>query len=103
VYMFELYLKRHRIRYVLCRVGYPQTNGKLGKFRDLYNNHRFWFEGLETFVVWYNNRPYGAFNLWEVETSEMVFVKMLWSEVWLGMLLSSLDGEIVSNKTSLGE
>jgi putative transposase len=82
---FEQYLKRYRIRYVLCRVGHPQTNGKLEKFHELYNNHRFRFDSLVEFVGWYNNRPYGAFNLWEAETLNVVFVKRLWPEVWLGM------------------
>jgi putative transposase len=28
VHKFGLYLKRHHIRHILCRVGHPQTNGK---------------------------------------------------------------------------
>jgi len=82
---FELYLKRHRIRHVLCRVGHPQTNGKLEKFHDLYNVHRFRFESLGEFVIWYNDRPHGALDLWEAETPNMAFVSRLWPEVWLGM------------------
>jgi hypothetical protein len=58
---------------------------KLEKFHDLCNRHRFRFDSLEAFVVWYNNRPHGAFNLWEAKTPEIVFVKRLWSEVWLGI------------------
>jgi putative transposase len=37
---FELYLKRYRIKHILCGVKHPQTNGKLEKFHDLYNVHR---------------------------------------------------------------
>ncbi|MCL2358997.1 DDE-type integrase/transposase/recombinase [Candidatus Bathycorpusculum sp.] len=82
---YEQYLKEHHIRHILCRVNHPQTNGKLEKFHDLYNNHRFRFESLAEFVDWYNNRPHGAFNLWEAETPNMMFVKKLWPEVWLSM------------------
>jgi transposase InsO family protein len=85
VHKFELYLKRHHIRHVLCRVGHPQTNGKLEKFHDLYNVHRFRFDSLGEFVVWYNDRPHGALDLWAAETPNMAFVSRLWSEVWLGM------------------
>jgi transposase InsO family protein len=66
-------------------VGRPQTNGKLEKFHDLYINHRFRFDSLDDFVVWYNDRSHGAFNLWEAETSNMAFVRRLWPEVWLGI------------------
>ncbi|MDR0460117.1 MAG: hypothetical protein LBH62_01575 [Nitrososphaerota archaeon] len=71
MHAFELYLKKCHIRHVLCRVGHPQTNGKL--------------ENLEDFVVWYNDRPHGALNLWEAETPNMAFVRRLWPEVWLGI------------------
>ena len=37
------------------------------------------------FVVWYNDRPHGALNLWEAETPNMAFVRRLWPEVWLGI------------------
>jgi putative transposase len=66
-------------------VKYPQTNGKLEKFHDLYNIHRFRFGCLDDFVVWYNGRSYGALDLWEVETPDMAFVRRLWPEVWLGI------------------
>ena len=36
VHAFEQYLKKCHIKHVLCRVGHPQTNGKLEKFHDLY-------------------------------------------------------------------
>jgi putative transposase len=85
VHAFEQYLKKCHIRHVLCRVGHPQTNGKLEKFHDLYINHRFRFDSLEAFVVWYNDRPHGALNLWEAETPNMAFVRRLWPEVWLGI------------------
>lgn len=82
---FELYLKVHHIRQVFCRVGHPQTNGKLEKFHHLYDVHRFRFDSLSKFVVWYNGRPHGALNLWEAESPDMAFVRKLWPEVWLGI------------------
>ena len=40
VHGFELYLKKYRIRHILCGVNHPQTNGKLEKFHELYDVHR---------------------------------------------------------------
>jgi transposase InsO family protein len=55
MHKYEMFLRQKGIRHILCRVNHPQTNGKLEKFYDLYNNHRF--GSLEEFVAWYNDRP----------------------------------------------
>jgi putative transposase len=47
MHAYELFLRQRGIKHILCRVGHPQTNGKLEKFHDLYNVHRFRFDGLE--------------------------------------------------------
>jgi len=88
---FEQYLKKHKIKHILCRVNHPQTNGKLEKFHDLYNNHRFRFDSLLKFVNWYNNRPHGALNLWAAESPNMAFVRKLWPEVWLGIAAKQFE------------
>jgi putative transposase len=88
---FELYLRKHGIRHVLCRVKHPQTNGKLEKLHHLYDVHRFRFDSLIKFVNWYNNRPHGALNLWEAESPNMAFVKRLWPEVWLGIVVKQFS------------
>ena len=82
---YELFLRQKGIRHILCRVNHPQTNGKLEKFHDLYNIHRFRFDGLEEFVCWYNDRSHGALNLDIAESPNMAFVSRLWPEVWLGI------------------
>ncbi|MCL2257703.1 MAG: hypothetical protein FWC14_05885 [Candidatus Bathyarchaeota archaeon] len=43
------------------------------------------------FVVWYNVRPRGALDLWEAESSNVVFVSRLWSEVWLGIVAKQFE------------
>jgi len=82
---YELFLRQRGIRHILCRVGHPQTNGKLEKFHHLYDEHRFRFGCLDDFVVWYNDRPHGALDLDVAESPNMAFVSRLWPEVWLGI------------------
>jgi putative transposase len=85
MHAYELFLRQRGVRHILCRVGHPQTNGKLEKFHHLYDVHRFRFGCLEEFVCWYNGRPHGALDLDVAESPNMAFVSRLWPEVWLGI------------------
>lgn len=61
---FEKCLLRHKIRFILGRVNHPQTNGKIEKFFDIFENKIKWFKSIEEFMSWYNTvRPHGALDL----------------------------------------
>lgn len=85
MYEYELFLRQKGIKHVLCRVKYPQANGKLEKFPDLCNVHRFRFGSLDEFVCWYDDGLQGALNLDIAVSPNMAFVCLLWPEVWMGL------------------
>ena len=61
---FEKCLLKHKIRFILGRVNHPQTNGKIEKFFDIFENKIKWFSSVEEFMKWYNEvRPHGALDL----------------------------------------
>jgi putative transposase len=49
---FEVHCREKGIHHILCRVGHPQANGKIEKFFDTYEKHRWKFPSLEEFVEW---------------------------------------------------
>ena len=56
---FKEFLDDNRIQQILCRIKHPQSNGKVEKFFDLYQNKRSLFKTREDFIVWYNEvRPH---------------------------------------------
>jgi len=61
---FERCLLKHKIRFILGRVNHPQTNGKIEKFFDIFEQKIKWFSSIPEFMEWYNNvRPHGAIDL----------------------------------------
>ena len=61
---FEKCLLKHKIRFILGRVNHPQTNGKIEKFFDIFEQKIKWFSSIEEFMKWYNEvRPHGALDL----------------------------------------
>ena len=61
---FEKCLLKHKIRFILGRVNHPQTNGKIEKFFDIFEQKIKWFASIEEFMKWYNTvRPHGALDL----------------------------------------
>ena len=61
---FEKCLLKHKIRLIVGRVRHPQTNGKIEKFFDIFENKIKWFSSTEEFMRWYNAvRPHGALDL----------------------------------------
>ena len=61
---FEKCLLKHKIRFILGRVNHPQTNGKIEKFFDIFENKIKYFPSIEEFMKWYNEvRPHGALDL----------------------------------------
>ena len=71
---FEEFLKENRIQHIPSRVKNPQTNGKLERFWQEYDKHRWSFRSLSEFLSWYNNRIHGALKLEWGETPNEAFI-----------------------------
>jgi putative transposase len=84
---FEQYLEREGIRHVPSRKGNPQTNGKLERLWLEYDRHRWRFDSLEAFLIWYNNRIHGALDYREGETPEEAFLRRAPPEAIIGLFL----------------
>jgi len=50
---FESYLDNHEIKHTLCKVGRPQSNGKIERFFQTYDKHRWRFGTLDEFLIFY--------------------------------------------------
>ncbi|MEK7123304.1 MAG: HAD-IC family P-type ATPase, partial [Patescibacteria group bacterium] len=72
---FELFLIKHKIQHIPSRRKNPQTNGKLERFWQEYNRHRWRFKKLEEFLDWYNARLHGALRLDWAETPNEAFIR----------------------------
>jgi putative transposase len=78
---FKSFLKAHGIKQILCRIKHPQSNGKIEKWFDLYDNHRFAFANKEEFLQWYNEvRPHRSLNFEELETPQQAFIRKMKAE-----------------------
>jgi len=74
--VFERYLLKRKIRFILGRVNHPQTNGKIEKFFDIFEKKVKFFSSIDEFMYWYNCvRPHGAFDLSKLETPIQMFYK----------------------------
>ncbi len=57
--LFQAFLAKQGIKPIFCRIKHPQTNGKIEKWFDTYENHRDAFDNIEEFLKWYNEtRPH---------------------------------------------
>ena len=81
---FELYLKRRGKQHIPSRIKNPQTNGKLERFWQEYDKHRWKFKSLNEFLDWYNNRLHGALMLEWAETPNQAFIRKRRPESILG-------------------
>ncbi|HJX50492.1 MAG TPA: IS481 family transposase [Candidatus Nanoarchaeia archaeon] len=81
---FELYLRGKGKQHVLSRIKNPQTNGKLERFWQEYDKHRWKFKSLNDFLNWYNNRLHGALKLEWGETPNEAFIRKRRPESILG-------------------
>jgi putative transposase len=93
---FEHYLKGEDIKHIPSRKGNPQTNGKLERFWLEYDRHRWRFESLESFLLWYNNRIHGALDYFNGETPEEAFIRKSPPEAILGRFLKGGDWDGLS-------
>jgi len=79
---FKEFLDSNGIRQILCRIKHPQSNGKVEKFFDLYQNKRILFKTKEEFITWYNEvRPHRSLNFEVLETPQQAFVRKMKAEV----------------------
>jgi len=78
---FEAYLKLNGIKQILCKIKHPQSNGKVEKWFDTYDNHRFAFKTKEEFLFWYNElRPHRSLNFEALETPQLAFLRKMKAE-----------------------
>ena len=81
---FELYLKKRGKQHIPSRINNPQTNGKLERFWQEYDKHRWRFKSINEFLGWYNNRLHGALILEWAETPSQAFIRKRRPESILG-------------------
>ncbi len=61
---FEKYLLRNHIKQILGRVNHPQTNGKMGKWFDVFEKKLKFFSSIDACIEWYNTiKPHGTLDL----------------------------------------
>ncbi len=73
---FENYCEEKGIKQLLCKYNHPQTNGKIEKWFDTYEQHRYEFDSLEDFIEWYNEiKPHMSLDWKNLETPEKAFWK----------------------------
>ena len=79
---FRDFLVENNIKQILCRIKHPQSNGKVEKFFDLYQNKRILFKTKEEFIEWYNEiRPHRSLNFEILETPQQAFIRKMKAEV----------------------
>jgi len=79
---FKDFLAENNIKQILCRIKHPQSNGKVEKFFDLYQNKRRLFKSKEEFIEWYNEvRPHRSLNFEILETPQQAFIRKMKAEV----------------------
>jgi len=79
---FKEFLDNNGIQQILCKIKHPQSNGKVEKFFDLYQNKRCLFKSKDEFVYWYNEvRPHRSLDFENLETPQQAFVRKMQAEV----------------------
>jgi putative transposase len=75
---FEGYLHNNDIKHTLCKVGRPQSNGKIERFFQTYDKHRWRFGTLDEFLTFYNEeRPHMSLDWDNLETPADAFDRLL--------------------------
>ena len=75
---FVDYLESKDIKQILCKVRYPQSNGKIEKWFDTYDRHREAFISIEEFLHWYNDiRPHRSLRFEILETPSQAFIRKM--------------------------
>jgi putative transposase len=75
---FERYLHNNDIEHTLCKIGRPQSNGKIERFFQTYEKHRGRFGTLDEFLTFYNEeRPHMSLNWDSLETPAEAFERLV--------------------------
>mgnify|MGYP001612686104 FL=1 len=75
---FRDYLKSKNIKQILCKVKHPQSNGKIEKWFQAYDNHRKAYKTKQEFMFWYNDlKPHRSLKFEELETPSQAFIRKL--------------------------
>ena len=75
---FEEYLKSKGIKSILTKVKHPQSNGKIEKWWECYDNHRKAYKTKEEFMYWYNDlKPHKSLKFDILETPSQAFIRKL--------------------------
>lgn len=75
---FEGYLDENNIKHTLCKVGRPQSNGKIERFYQTYEKQRWRFDSLDEFLTFYNEeRPHMSLDWDNLETPMEAFARLL--------------------------
>jgi len=79
---FSDFLKEQGIKQLFSKIKHPQSNGKIERWFDVYNNHRTAFPTKEEFLHWYNEiRPHRSLNFEQLETPSQAFERKKRAEV----------------------
>ena len=71
---FQEFLKLKGIKHIKCKIKHPQSNGKVEKWFNCYDNHRKAFKTKEEFLHWYNEvRPHRSLNFEMLETPKEAY------------------------------
>lgn len=74
---FEGYLHENEIKHTLGKVGRPQSNGKIERFYQTYEKHRWRLGSLEAFLRFYNEeRPHMSLDWDALETPAQAFDRL---------------------------
>ena len=91
---FEQHLEEHDITHTLCKVGRPQSNGKIERFFQTYDKHRWRFDSLERFIEYYNDqRPHQSLRYDDLETPAEAFDRLLPTAADAAQLAATDGGE----------
>jgi putative transposase len=75
---FERFLHDNDIAHTLCKVGRPQSNGKIERFFQTYEKHRQRFGTLDEFLTFYNEeRPHMSLDWDALETPTEAFERLV--------------------------
>jgi putative transposase len=78
---FTEFLAKQGILQILCRIKHPQSNGKIEKWFNTYDNQRYAFKTKDEFLKWYNEiRPHRALNFEVLETPQQAFERKMKAE-----------------------
>jgi len=71
---FQEFLKVVGIKHIKCKIKHPQSNGKIEKWFECYDNHRKAFSTKEEFLKWYNEvKPHRSLNFEILETPKEAY------------------------------